>query len=237
MIASNCRSIISALGLVLAFVANTASVSAISIPQARAPTSANTNTNTTTPTAGSPVYIACVEDTALASLTTSETVQASSRAECSTKCAASTSSSSSSSGSWDLAFFRQDTSECRCALAADAPGSDDIVYAVDEAGKCRTQDDASVEYLTPATPYTLSTCYIPPLSAPAEGSSSTSPTAIGCFDFCSSRANSAITVRPAYNDDTDIFEYECGCYPSLEAVGGHQKMDCGFGIAAVYVAE
>ncbi|OCF32773.1 hypothetical protein I316_05408 [Kwoniella heveanensis BCC8398] len=227
------KAIFPALAVVLT-IASTSS--AISIAQARAPAAASNTTSTTTPAStgdAAPVYIACVVDTALASLTTSETVQASSRAECSTGCASST------TNNWDLAFFRQDTSECRCALAADAPGSDDVVYAVDEAGNCRTQDDASVEYLTLASPYTLSTCYIPPLSAPTNGSSSTAPTAIGCFDFCyhsSSTVTGAITVRPAYDDDKDIFEYECGCYASLDAVGGHQKMDCGFGIASIYVA-
>ncbi|WVQ97219.1 hypothetical protein IAU59_004329 [Kwoniella sp. CBS 9459] len=225
------RSIFPAVTLALVLTLAGSSVSAISIPQPRAPANITSVNNGSEADVGSPVYIACVADTALASLTTSESVQASSRADCSSKCASSTSSTA-----WDLAFFRQDTSECRCASAADAPGSDDVVYAVDEAGNCRTQDDASVEYLTPASPYTLSTCYIPPLSAPAEGGSSTSKTAIGCFDFCSSNSSGAVTVRPAYNDDTDVFEYECGCYASLEEVGGHQKMDCGFGIAAVYVA-
>ncbi|WVQ62300.1 uncharacterized protein L199_000439 [Kwoniella botswanensis] len=168
---------------------------------------------------GQPVYIACVLDTKIPSLTESVAVNATSREECSSSC----------STSWDLAFYRQDTSECYCSPSGDAPTPDELVYAVDELGNCRSQDDASVEYLHSS--YTIQTCKIPPISTPSSTSLSTS--SIGCLDSCPDGTQS-ISVRPEYDGTTDQFQYECGCYDSPADQIEGQKMDCGFGINAIY---
>ncbi|WWC58531.1 uncharacterized protein I303_101074 [Kwoniella dejecticola CBS 10117] len=177
---------------------------------------------------GSPVYIACVSDSKIPSLTQAQAVNATSREECSTTCASSASASGSTPN--DLAFYRQDTSECYCTSSADAPTPDELVYAVDQDGNCRSSDDASVEYLHSS--YSISTCLLPPLSTPSSNFTSTKP--VDCFTGCPNSTQS-IAVRPEYNDQTDTFEYECGCYDSAEEVTGGQKLDCGFGIETIYV--
>ncbi|WVW82186.1 hypothetical protein I302_104192 [Kwoniella bestiolae CBS 10118] len=168
---------------------------------------------------GTPVYIACVLDTKIASLTQSVAVNATSREECSSSCSTSS----------DLAFYQADTSECYCAPASDAPTPDEVVYAVDEVGNCRSQDDASVEYLHSS--YTLETCKLPPISTPSSSSIASSP--IDCLTSCPDTTQS-IAVRPEYDGTSDTFQYECGCYDSpAEQIEG-QGMDCGFGINAIY---
>ncbi|WWC86147.1 uncharacterized protein L201_001020 [Kwoniella dendrophila CBS 6074] len=195
-----------------------AAVQAVSLPRQDAAASSPAAVS-----GGSPVFIACVQDAKIPSLTQSIAVNASSREECSVTC-------SSSSSQHDLAFFRQDTLECYCSSSADAPTSDEIVYATDELGNCRSQDDASVEYLH--STYKFSECVLPPLTPSTSNFSTSDP--IECLKNCSN-SSSTIVIRPEYDGDNDKFEYDCQCYDSTQdQIQTGQKTDCGFGIESIY---
>ncbi|KAK8865859.1 hypothetical protein IAR55_001007 [Kwoniella newhampshirensis] len=164
-----------------------------------------------------PTYIACVTDAKISSLTSSVAIAATSRKECSTTCA---------QHDWEIAYYRQDTSQCFCSPASDYPTSDEVVSAVDELGNCRSEDDASVEYLR--SPYTLSKCYLY-LTPPSPTTNLTTSSPLSCLDSCNT---TSVAVRPELDTASDQFVYECGCYDGVVGVG--QVADCGYGAESVY---
>ncbi|WRT64052.1 uncharacterized protein IL334_000980 [Kwoniella shivajii] len=174
---------------------------------------------------GGPVYVACVTDTTFSSLNSGIGINATTREECSLSC---------TTTKWDVAYYREDNSSCHCTTVEESPKSDEIVYAIDQVGNCRSQDDASVEYLHSS--YTLCECILPPL--PNSTTNFTSPSSIQCLTDCPGDT-STISIRPEYNSVKDTFEYECGCYTdttgSQIGEGEGQKTDCGFGIESIYV--
>ncbi|WWD17957.1 hypothetical protein CI109_102402 [Kwoniella shandongensis] len=161
-------------------------------------------------------YIACVADTKIPSLTSSVATSATSREECSNTC---------SQDNWEIAYFRQDTSQCYCSPASDYPTSDEVVYAVDDQGNCRSEDDASVEYLH--SPYALSGCYLYLTSEPISNVTASSP--LDCLNSCNT---TSIAIRPELDSPSNQFVYECQCFGGEIGLG--QVTDCGYGVEGVY---
>ncbi|WVQ85420.1 hypothetical protein IAT38_007585 [Cryptococcus sp. DSM 104549] len=174
-------------------------------------------TNITDP-APSLAHIACVEDNTVPSLVSSNGTEAESRESCAEACL-------QESKGYSVSYFIASQHQCFCADAGEYPSAGQVVYAVDQVGNCRSEDDASVEYF--ASTYELSHCYYTLSSPSAPSRNFTAPSPLTCLDACETNT---VSIRPEYADGKN--EYECACWD--EEVTGGQGADCGFGVEAVY---
>ncbi|ODN84075.1 hypothetical protein L202_00096 [Cryptococcus amylolentus CBS 6039] len=162
--------------------------------------------------------IGCVANTDLANITSNTvSTKAEARESCATACL--------EEGGSEIAYFRADTQECYCTSADSYPSSGQIVYADDDLGNCRDEDDASVNYFV--SPYTLEECYYTVNSNSTKTFNAPSP--ISCLTGCTS---TGLTIRPELDQSSGEYVYECACYD--EEVQGGQSTDCGFGVESVF---